>query len=85
MKKMTKMLLAAGGAALICGGAVMTYLKAQTQQPEMSDLTLANLEAMALSIEDGENIGGAARWIVKIIDQYGSKTCNPGGADFCTF
>ncbi|WP_300400589.1 hypothetical protein [uncultured Rikenella sp.] len=29
MKKMTKMLLAAGGAALICGGAVMTYLKAQ--------------------------------------------------------
>ena len=85
MKKMTKALLAAGGAALICGGAVMTYLKAQTQQPEMSDLTLANLEAMAFSIEEGENIGGKARWIVEIIDQYGSKTCNPGGSDLCTF
>ncbi|WP_300730565.1 NVEALA domain-containing protein [uncultured Rikenella sp.] len=47
MKKLTKILLAAGGAALIGGGAVMTYLKAQTQQPEMSDLTLQNLEAMA--------------------------------------
>ena len=85
MKKMTKILLAAGGAALICGGAAMTYLKAQTPMTIQEELTLANLEAMALSIEDGENIGGAARWIVKIIDQYGSKTCNPGGADFCTF
>ncbi|WP_297831331.1 NVEALA domain-containing protein [uncultured Rikenella sp.] len=47
MKKLTKILLATGGAALICGASVMTYLKAQTQQPEMSDLTLQNLEAMA--------------------------------------
>ena len=38
----------AGGAALIGGASVMTYLKAQTQQPEMSDLTLQNLEALAL-------------------------------------
>lgn len=52
MKKMTKMLLAAGGAALIGGGAVMTYLKAQTRQPEMSALTLANIEAMADLEED---------------------------------
>ncbi len=47
MKRLTKILLVAGGAALICGASVMTYLKAQTQQPEMSDLTLQNLEAMA--------------------------------------
>ena len=46
MKKLTKILLAAGGAALIGSASVMTYLKAQTQQPEMSDLTLQNLEAM---------------------------------------
>ncbi|WP_294600674.1 hypothetical protein [uncultured Rikenella sp.] len=48
MKKLTKILLAAGGAALICGASAMTYLKAQTQQSELSDLTLQNLEAMAL-------------------------------------
>lgn len=47
MKKMTKILLAAGGAALICGGAVMTYLKAQTPMTAQEELTLANLEAMA--------------------------------------
>ena len=53
MKKMTKALLAAGGAALICGGAVMTYLKAQTPMSAQEELTLANLEAMADDLDEG--------------------------------
>ncbi|WP_297627546.1 hypothetical protein [uncultured Rikenella sp.] len=48
MKKLTKILLAAGGAALICGGSVMTYLKAQTPVSAQEELTLANIEAMAI-------------------------------------
>ena len=48
---MTKILLAAGGAALICGGSVMTYLKAQTPMSIQEELTLANLEAMAVNDE----------------------------------
>ncbi len=52
MKKMTKILLAAGGAALICGGAAMTYLKAQTPMTIQEELTLANLEAMALDLDE---------------------------------
>lgn len=79
MKKMTKILLAAGGAALICGGSVMTYLKAQTQQPKMSDLTLANIEALAVI----ENIGGENVWHVYPLDDYGSKQCDRGGTAFC--
>ncbi|WP_297830477.1 hypothetical protein [uncultured Rikenella sp.] len=59
MKKLTKILLAAGGAALICGGSIMTYLKAQTPQLEVSDLTLQNLEAMAKkpTILDDNQVG----------------------------
>ncbi|WP_294593973.1 hypothetical protein [uncultured Rikenella sp.] len=59
MKKLTKILLAAGGAALICGGSIMTYLKAQTPQLEVSDLTLQNLEAMAkkTTILDDNQVG----------------------------
>ncbi len=56
MKKLTKILLATGGAALIGGASAMTYLKAQTQQPEMSDLTLQNLEAMADDLEEGFDV-----------------------------
>lgn len=48
MKKLTKILLAAGGAALICGASVMTYLKAQTPMSAQDELTLANLEALAV-------------------------------------
>ncbi len=60
MKKLTKILLAVGGAALICGGSVMTYLKAQTRQVEMSDLTLQNLEALASPFDmDPANVGPA--------------------------
>lgn len=84
MKKMTKILLAAGGAALICGGSVMTYLKAQTQQPEMSDLTLANLEAMADLEEDFLDLN-QRQWYVKKLDNNGSKDCTPGGSRRCKF
>ncbi len=57
MKKMTKILLAAGGAALICGGSVMTYLKAQTPMTIQEELTLANLEAMG-AFRDGPSMLG---------------------------
>lgn len=50
MKKTPKVLLTAGGAALICGGSVMTYLKAQTPMTSQDELTLANIEAMALNL-----------------------------------
>ncbi|WP_304708347.1 NVEALA domain-containing protein [uncultured Rikenella sp.] len=85
MKKMTKALLAAGGAALICGGAVMTYLKAQTQQPEMSALTLANIEAMADLEEDILDLQNRREWYVKKLDNNGSKDCIPGGSRRCKF
>lgn len=78
-------MLCAGTLTLVLGaGMALNYWRSQTEEP-MSDLTLANLEAMAIFVEDGENIGGDARWDVKPIDKYGSKRCDPGGSDYCTF
>ncbi|WP_298063655.1 hypothetical protein [uncultured Rikenella sp.] len=58
MKKLTKMMLASGGALLLGTGAVTSYLMVQPEQ-RMSDLTLANLEAMAfLDPEDPDLIPG---------------------------
>ncbi len=59
MKKLTKILLVACGTALICGGSVMTYLKAQTPMSMQDELTLANLEAMAKkpTILDDDQVG----------------------------
>ncbi|WP_298063647.1 hypothetical protein [uncultured Rikenella sp.] len=54
MKKLTKMMLASGGALLLGTGAVTSYLMVQPEQ-RMSDLTLANLEAMAFDIDDPDN------------------------------
>lgn len=51
MKKLTKILLVAGGAALICGASVMTYLKAQTPMSAQEKLTLVNIEAIALGLD----------------------------------
>ena len=85
MKKMTKILLAAGGAALICGGAVMTYLKAQTPMSAQEELTLANIEAMAVDDEGVIDIGGKARWKIIPLDNNGSKRCDPGGSSICKF
>ena len=47
MKKMTKILFAAGGVMLLCMGSVSVYLRAQPAIPKMSDLTLANIEALS--------------------------------------
>ncbi|WP_294593588.1 hypothetical protein [uncultured Rikenella sp.] len=58
MKKLTKILLVAGGAALICGASVMTYLKAQTPMSAQDELTLANLEALAVLPPFGPDLGG---------------------------
>ena len=85
MKKMTKILLAAGGAALICGGSVMTYLKAQTPMTIQEELTLANLEAMAVNDEGIIDIGGGARWWVLYTDSDGSHICEPKGSAECLF
>ena len=51
MKRFTKIMLSAGGALLIGTGAAMSYLKAQQPEPQVSDLTLANIEALALDIK----------------------------------
>lgn len=85
MKKMTKILLAAGGAALICGGSVMTYLKAQAPMSIQEELTLANLEAMAIDDEGVIDIGGVARWWVLYTDSDGSHICKPKGSAECLF
>ena len=45
-------MLSAGGALLIGTGAAMSYLKAQQPEQQMSDLTLANIEAMAVGDTD---------------------------------
>ncbi len=52
MKKFSKIMLSAGGALLIGTGAAMSYLKAQQPEPQVSDLTLANIEAMAVGDTD---------------------------------
>ena len=54
-------MLSAGGALLIGTGAMTSYIKAQQPEPQVSDLTLANLEAMAFIIDPDEldmNPGG---------------------------
>ncbi|WP_084135271.1 NVEALA domain-containing protein [Rikenella microfusus] len=51
MKRFTKIMLSAGGALLIGTGAVTSYLKAQQPEQQMSDLTLANIEAFAAGMD----------------------------------
>lgn len=47
MKKITKILFAVGGVMLLCMGSVSAYLRAQASDvPRMSNLTLANIEAL---------------------------------------
>ena len=60
-------MLAAGGALLIGAGAVTNYLRAQQPEQQMSDLTLANIEAMAYIDTElgGDSEGGK-------IDCYGA-------------
>ena len=54
MKKLTKMMLITSGALLIVGGAVANYLMAQRPRTAQEELTLANLEAMAINLDEGE-------------------------------
>lgn len=61
MKKLTKILLAAGGTALICGASVMTYLKAQTPVSAQEKLTLANIETLA-AVKDVEGNSTCEGW-----------------------
>ncbi|WP_071133669.1 NVEALA domain-containing protein [Millionella massiliensis] len=83
MERKFKM-LCAGVLPLVLGiGMALNYWQSQTEEP-MSDLTLANLEALAF-VGEGDNIGGAARWEVTPLDDEGSKRCDPGGTEFCTF
>lgn len=53
MKKLTKILLTAGVTLVLGTGIITSYLQAQPQE-QVSDLTLANIEAMAVS-DDKEN------------------------------
>ena len=46
MKNLNKILFAVSGVLLLGGGAVLAYMQARPQ-PEFSDLTLANIEALA--------------------------------------
>lgn len=46
MKNLNKILFAVSGGLLLGGGAVLAYMQARPQ-PEFSDLTLANIEALA--------------------------------------
>lgn len=52
MKRSNKFLLGGVFVLLIGGSAYLNYLKAQPQE-QLSDLTLANIEAMALHFEYG--------------------------------
>lgn len=59
MKKLTKMLLAAGVTLVLGTGAVLSYLQAQPQE-QLSDLTLANIEALGYDTVQEAAIGGCA-------------------------
>lgn len=54
MKKTTKILLISGVALLLSAGAVINFLKAAQTEAQVSDLTLANIEALALDPGNGE-------------------------------
>ena len=64
MKKFTKMMFASGVTFALGVGAVTSYLVAQPKE-QLSDLTLANIEAMSAIIKDYENVsGGKIGWCV---------------------
>ena len=52
MKKRTKILLVSGVALLLSVGAVINFLKAAQTETTVSDLTLANIEALALDKQE---------------------------------
>ncbi len=92
MKKLTKVMLASGGALLLGAGAVTNYLLAQQPQTAQEELTLANLEAMAfldpeeLDMEPGPgdhvNYEGAANYYC--IQPVGARGCGDRANSICT-
>ncbi len=56
MKKTAKILLASGFALLLSAGAVVNFLQSARAEAEVSDLTLANIEALAAWDDKQEQI-----------------------------
>lgn len=56
MKKLNKILLTSGGTLLLCTGSVTAYLQAQPKE-QLSDLTLANIEALGYIYESDTKQG----------------------------
>lgn len=83
MKNVKVAVLTLSAAALGAAGLQIDRLTRNTEP--LSELTMANLEALATDIEEGENIGGKARWKVIPLDDEGSKLCEEGGNMLCTF
>lgn len=81
MKNVKVAVLTLSAAALGAAGLQIDRLTRNTEP--LSELTMANLEALATDIEEGENIGGKARW--KVFKQDSIKTCESGGHELCTF
>jgi hypothetical protein len=70
----TKKLLISLGATLVLGvGAYLNLQQVQTQQ-EVSDLTLANLEAMAFDLPFLERPGFGYSYVQKTTSQIGDST-----------
>lgn len=81
MKNVKVAVLTLSAAALGAAGLQIDRLTRNTEP--LSELTMANLEALATDIEEGENIGGKARW--EVHDQDSIKICESGGHELCTF
>lgn len=59
MKKIAKILLASGASLILAAGSVMTYLQTQRALEPVSDLTLANIEALGIrtdEIQEGTSV-----------------------------
>lgn len=82
MKKLNTILFAVFGVLLLGSGMVLTYMQVNPQS-ECSDLTLANIEALASIIKDYENLDdGKIGWCVgdyKTCDEPFPGHIIPGG------
>lgn len=58
MKKTNKKAIVALCGGLLIGGAYLTYQRAVVSQPVMSDLTLANIEALAFAGDPDRDVHG---------------------------
>ncbi len=92
MKKTAKILLGSGFALLLSAGAVVNFLQSSRAEAKVSDLTLANIEALALDEDliiekpgqDGKCPFGFRRFT--IINLPGGGSASGGGYDcFCVW